>query len=186
MLRKKALMVASILTLSFILAGCGSAASKNQTPATPQNPVSTGDLSQVHPSETPAQEGSKTSQADVEQKINDYLTKNYPGEWKVEGITLSKGNYTENNNYKIVDGLEQVFPDTMGISIFVGEKRISSSVKQGTERVLEGYPTPATVGEVMKSGKVTSTNSSGYLKVYMPFKTGDKTVAVLTVSIPEN
>jgi hypothetical protein len=186
MFQRKAIMVATILTLSITLVGCASTKNKNQTPAPSQNSVTTGDLSQVHPSETPAQAGSQTSQEDAEQKINDYLTKNYPGDWKVEGTILSKGSYTENNNYKIVDGLEQVFPGTMGVSIFVGEKRISSNVKQGTERVLEGYPTPATVGEVMKSGKVTSMNSSGYLKVYVPLKTGDKTVAVLTVSIPQN
>lgn len=184
MLQKKALMVATIFTISISLVGCGSTATnKDQTPTTPQASAS-ADLSGVHPSESPAQAGSETSQADVEKKINDYLAQNYTGDWKVEGTTLSKGSYTENGNYKIADGLEQVFPDTMGVSIFVGEKRISTSVKQGTERALD-YPTPATVGEVMKSGKVTSTNSSGYLKVYVPFKAGDKTVAVLTVSVPQ-
>lgn len=189
MFQKKALVVATVLMISLSLVGCGSTtANKDKTPApqASQNPLGTGDLSQVHPSETPAQAGSTTSQADIEKKINDYLTQNYPGDWKVEGTTLSKGSYTETGNYKIVDGLEQVFPETMGVSIFVGEKRISTSVKQGTERVLEGYPTPVTVSEVAKSGKVTSTNSSGYLKVYVPFKTGDKTVAVLTVSVPQN
>lgn len=179
-------MFAAILTLSMTLVGCADTTKKDQTPVPPQNSFNTGDLSQVHPSETPAQAGSQTSQADAEKKINDYLAENFPGDWKVEGPILTKGNYTENGNYKIVDGLEQVFPGTMGVSIFVGEQRISTSVRQGTERVLEGYPTPSTVGDVMKSGQVTSTQSSGFLKVYVPFKTGDKTVAVLTVSIPQN
>jgi hypothetical protein len=111
------------------------------------------------------------------------LKKNYPGDWKVSGTTLSKGSYTENGNYKMVDDVEKLFPGTMGVSIFVGEERISSSVKQGTERVLKGYATPTTVGEVMKSGTTTSTLSSGYLKVYVPFKdSSGKTVAVMTVS----
>lgn len=184
MLQKKALMVATILTISISLVGCASIAGKSQTPATPQTSSSTT-LPQDHPTETPAQPGSSTSQADVEKKINDYIAKNYPGEWKISGSTLSKGNYTENGNFKIVDGLAGVFPDTMGVSIFVGEERISTSVKSGTDRVLQGYPTPSTVGDVMKSGTVTSTNSNGYLKVYVPFKAGDKTVAVLTVSVPQ-
>lgn len=186
MFQKKALMVATILTISISLVGCGSTTSKSQTPTPPQTSASTA-LPAGHPSETPAQPGGKVSQADVEKKINDYLTQNYPGDWKVAGTTLSKGNYTENKNYKIVDGLEGLFPGTMGVSIFVGEERISTSVKQDTgERVLQGYPTPTTVGDVMKSGTVTSTNSSGYLKVYVPFKAGDKAVAVLTVSVPQN
>jgi hypothetical protein len=114
------------------------------------------------------------------------LKKNYPGDWKVSGTTLSKGSYTENGNYKMVDDVEKLFPGTMGVSIFVGEERISSSVKQGTERVLKGYATPTTVGEVMKSGTTTSTLSSGYLKVYVPFKdSSGKTVAVMTVSVPQ-
>ncbi|HVJ50582.1 hypothetical protein [Desulfitobacterium sp.] len=184
MLQKKALMVATILTISISLVGCASTKSKDQTPTPPQASAST-DLPADHPTETPAQPGNNASQADVEKKINDYLVQNYPGDWKVAGTTLSKGNYTENGNYKIVDGLEGVFPQTMGVSIFVGEERISTSVKQGTDRVLQGYPTPSTVGEVMKSGTVTSTNTSGYLKVYVPFKAGDKTVAVLTVSVPQ-
>lgn len=193
MLRKKALMTVTILAMSISLAGCASNSTKSQSPTPPQASASSAQLpqghpeisSQDHPAETPTQPGSKASQDDVVKKINDYLTQNYPGDWKVSGTTLSKGSYTENGNYKIVDGLEGVFPETMGVSIFVGEERISTSVKQGTERVLKGYPTPSTVGDVMKSGTVTSTVSSGYLKVYVPFKSGDKTVAVLTVSVPQ-
>lgn len=179
MFKNKAFIVVAIMALMLSLAGC---AKKPATPVAPQ--VGTA----VKPTETPAVPGGKVSQADVETKINDLLNTKYPGDWKVSGNTLSKGAYTENGNYKMVDDVAALFPDTMGVSIFVGEERISSSViQQDTkERVLKGYATPPTVGEVMKSGKTTSTLSSGYLKVYVPFKdSSGKTVAVMTVSVPQ-
>ncbi|ODA42034.1 cache domain-containing protein [Desulfosporosinus sp. BG] len=182
MLKKKVFIVVTIMALILALAGC---AKKPATPVTPQ--TGTAVTPQDHPTETPAVSG-KVSQADVEAKINDLLNKKYPGDWKVSGTTLSKGAYTENGKYKMVDDVAALFPDTMGVSIFVGEERISSSViQQDTgQRVLKGYATPPTVGEVMKSGKTTSTLSSGYLKVYVPFKdSSGKTVAVMTVSVPQ-
>ncbi len=179
---KRIILVATIMVLIVSIVGC---AKKSETPA-PQ-PSNMTQKPEGHPVETPTQLGDNESQAEVETKINDLLKKNYPGDWKVSDATLSKGSYTENGNYKMVDDVKSLFPDTMGVSIFVGEERISSSVKQGTERVLKGYATPTTVGEVMASGKTTSTLSGGYLKVYIPFKDGiGKTVAVLTVSVPQS
>ncbi|KUO72439.1 MAG: hypothetical protein APF81_03245 [Desulfosporosinus sp. BRH_c37] len=181
MFKKKALIVVIIMVLMVSIAGCA----KKPTTSAPQ--TNTALTPEGHPAETPAQPGGKVSQVDVETKTVDLINKKYPGDWKVFGTTLSKGPYTENGNYKIVDDVAALFPDTMGVSIFVGEERISSSVLQGTERVLQGYPTPATVGEVMKSGTPTSTLSGGYLKVYIPFKDNSgKTVAVMTVSVPQS
>lgn len=183
MLKKKVLSLVTIIVVLLTFSGC---AKKPATPATLQ--TGTAITPQDHPTETPAVSGGKVSQADVENKINDLLNKKYPGDWKVSGTTLNKGSYTENGNYKIVDDVAALFPDTMGVSIFVGEERISSSViQQDTgQRVLKGYATPPTVSEVMKSGKTTSTLSSGYLKVYVPFKdSSGKTVAVMTVSVPQ-
>jgi len=181
MFKKKGLIVVTILGMMLSFAGC---AKKPVTPITPS--AGTAVIPENHPAETPAPTVDKVSQAAAETKILDLLNKKYPGDWKVSGSTLSKGAYTENGNYKMVDDVETLFPGTMGVSVFVGEERISSSVKQGTERVLKGYATPPTVGEVMKSGTATSTLSSGYLKVYVPFKdSSGKTVAVMTVSIPQ-
>lgn len=187
MLRKKVIMVTTILAMSISLVGCSNApstASKSQSPVPPQTSSSSTALPPDHPTES-AQPGDAASQAEIEKKINDYISKNYPGDWKVDGTTLSKGSYTENGNYKIVDGLNEVFPDTMGVSIFVGEERISSSVKQRDRARTQRISTPSTVGDVLKSGKTSSTQSSGYIKVYLPLKAGDKTVAVLTVSVPQ-
>jgi predicted small lipoprotein YifL len=185
---KKLVVGVAVLSLVVALTGCGN---KQPAPTANQQTGTTSPTAQTtptgHPAETPVQPNTatKVDPAQVETKIKDLLDKKYPGEWKVTDTTLSKGSYTENKNYKIVDDIEALFPGTMGVSIFVGEERISSSVKQGTERVLQGYPTPATVGEVIKSGKSTSTESSGYLKVYIPLKAGAKTLAVLTVSVPQ-
>ena len=179
---KKVLIVATIMVLTISLAGC---AKKPGTSNVSQPQAGVPLTPDGHPTETPASTVDKVGQAAAETKINDTLNKNYPGDWKVAGTTLSKGPYTENGNYKMVDDVEKLFPGTMGVSIFVGEERISSSVKQGTERVLKGYAIPSTVGEVMKSGTTTSTLNSGYLKVYVPFKdSSGKTVAIMTVSIP--
>ena len=183
MLKKKVFIVVTVMVLMVSLAGC---AKKPETPKVSQPQAGTSLTPEGHPAETPAPTVDKAGQVDAEAKINDLLKKSYPGDWKVSGTTLSKGSYTENGNYKMVDDVDKLFPGTMGVSIFVGEERISSSVKQGTERVLKGYATPTTVGEVMKSGTSTSTLSSGFLKVYVPFKdSSGKTVAVMTVSVPK-
>lgn len=180
MLKKRVLMVVIIMVLIGSLVGCA----KVEDPAPP--PTHAVIMPEGHPVESRVQPGDDRDQADVETKINELISKNYPGDWTVSGTTLSKGSYTENGNHKIVDDVEALFPDTMGVSIFVGEERISSSVRQGTERVLKGPAIPTTVGEVMKSGTTTSTQSGGYLKVYTPFKDSSaKTVAVMTVSIPQ-
>lgn len=182
MFMKKILILVSIMGLMLSLTGC---AKKPETPKSSETQTGTNQLPEGHPTEGQAQPEDKVGQAAAETKINDLLNKDFPGDWKVSGTTLSKGTYTENSTYKIVDQVEALFPGTMGVSIFVGEERISSSVKQGTARVLKGYATPITVSEVMKSGTATSTLISGYLKVYVPFKDGaGKTVAVMTVSIP--
>lgn len=188
MFKKKVLIIATITVLMVSLAGCTKKVEPPTGAPTAPQPQVNGPLTpEGHPAETKAATEDKAGQAAAETKINDVLNKNYPGEWKVAGTTLSKGSYTENNNYKMVDDVEALFPGTMGVSIFVGEERISSSVKQGTERVLKGYATPPTVGEVMQSGATTSTLSSGYLKVYVPFKdAAGKAVAVMTVSIPQS
>lgn len=185
MLKKKILIGITIVILMVSLAGCAKK-SDVEAPKVTQPQADVSQLPEGHPTETPASTEDKVGQAAAETKINDLLNKNYPGDWKVSGTTLSKGSYTENGNYKIVDDVEKLFPGTMGVSIFIGEERISSSVKQGTERVLKGYATPTTVGEVMKSGTTTSSLISGYLKVYVPFKdSSGKTVAVITVSVPK-
>ena len=181
---KKLVVGVAVIALTFSMVGCGT---KQVAPKQPvQNNVG-ATTPEGHPVETPAQPNAnpKTSQADVESKIADLLAKKYPGDWKVVGTTLSKGTYTENAKYTIVDDISALFPSNMGVSIFIGEERISTSIKQtGGERVLQ-YTIPPTVGEVIKSGKSTTALSGGYFKVYIPLKAADKTLAVMSISVPE-
>jgi hypothetical protein len=174
----------AMLTFLALLVSPIGCAKKPEVQQTTPPSSGTSQLSEGHPTETSAQPGDKERTSAAETKINKFLNENYPGDWNVTGTTLSKGTYTENGNYKIVDDLVKQFPGTMGVSIFVGDKRISSSVKQGTARVLN-YPTPPSVGKTMEGGATTNTISSGYLNVYVPLKSNGKTVAVLTVSIPQ-
>lgn len=175
----------TMLLLMSSLAGCAN----KPAPAPPTTPpAETSFTPQDHPDETPVQPVNNASLENAETKINNLLSQKYPGAWKVSGNTLSKGAYTENNNYKIVDDIAALFPNTMGVSLFVANERISSSVKQQNtgQRVLGNYATPAAVGQVMKSGSASSTSSSGYQNVYLPLKdSSGKTVAVMTASIPE-
>jgi len=150
------------------------------------HPSSFGSMDQGQPSGKPID-----GQA-VADKISTALDAKFAGEWKVSGTTLKKGAYTENDNYGIVDEVAKIYPGSM-VSIFIGQDRVSTNVANQSEngkRVLTGYPTPPAVGETMKSGKITpgpasSMGSSSYQKVYLPLKAGDKTVAVMSVSIPQ-
>lgn len=127
------------------------------------------------------------------QEVTDNVTKTldakFAGDWSVSGTTLKKGTYVENNNYQIADAVGSLYSGSM-VSIFVGQDRISSTVKDQTGKpVLAGYPTPDTVAKVMASGKaeLTSADSMGstsYKKVFLPFKSKDgKTVAVMSISM---
>lgn len=122
--------------------------------------------------------------------INKLIDEKFPGDWKASGSKLSKGNYTENDNYKIADAVGAAYPGSM-VSIFVGQTRVSTTVGNNStgKRALD-YPVPAAIGEVMKSGKVVSGTSTGmgtgmgsYQKVYVPFKSGTTTIAVLSISV---
>ena len=186
---KKLLIMVTVLSLTAALVGCGS----NSTPKPATNPpASSTQLPPGHPgtgtsTSTTPQTGNISQQNQIESKVTDWLNKSYPGDWKLSGTTLSKGSYTENNNYKIVDGLANLFPDNMGVSIFVGkEQRISTSIKMGDQRALDYQVSGAeTMAEVFKTGKTVSTQSGGYIKVFMPLKAGSATVAVMTISLPQ-
>ncbi len=126
---------------------------------------------------------------EVAANITKALDAKYPGDWSTSGTTLKKGSYTENDNYEMVAEVEKLYPGAM-VSIFVGEDRVSSNIKENGKPVLKGYPTPPEVGQTMTSGKILVTNagsmgSSTYQKVYLPLKAADKTVAVMTISIAQ-
>lgn len=124
-------------------------------------------------------------------RIDAFLQESYPGDWKAEGTKLYKGDYLENDNFKIVDELETKIGSGAMISIFVGETRISTNIKQqGAGRAID-YPVPEQVAEVMKTGKEIDGGSSSmgdisFSKVYLPLKDKDgKTIGVMSVSVSQ-
>lgn len=198
-MNKRRVMVAiASLALVVAISGCGKKEIPQQTNlegqqgTTQEDVYQSAQLPEGHPPLDSAQQGDASTPAkavDAEaivKNINKTIDEKFAGEWKAEGTNLKKGDYTENGNYKIADAVNQLYPGSM-VSIFVGETRISSTIKQNGQPVLEGYPVPKEVGETMKSGKAISgaagsMGGSSYQKVYMPIKSGDKTVAVITIS----
>ncbi len=189
----KKLLIAVIAGLLVITAlGCsGNKEQALDTTGTSQTELPAGHPSfdEIDGSQQPS--GQPTVDAEeVMDKINTALDKKFPGEWKVSDTTLQKGDYTENGNYGIVDEVTNIYPGSM-VSLFVGEERISGTITgEDGKRVLEGYPTPEAVGQTMDTGKASivsagSIGSTNYQKVYLPIKSGDKTVAVLTISIAQ-
>ena len=182
---------------SLVVAGSG-CAKKNESPQSTQNnqPSSQTQLPPGHPGADGSQSGQPAKSAkpvnakEVADKVAKDLDAKFPGNWSVSGTTLKKGTYTENGNYKIGDKVASLYNNSM-VSIFVGQDRISSTVKDQTGKpVLSGYPTPDTVAKVMTSGEpiVTSADSMGstsYQKVFLPIKANSKTVAVMSISIAQ-
>jgi hypothetical protein len=178
----------AIIVGSLVVGGVG-CAKKTDTSQSGQS-ATQSQLPAGHPSPTNSGQPAKpVNVQEVSDKVTKAIDAKFAGDWSVSGTTLKKGDYAENNNYKIADEVANLYPGSM-VSIFVGQNRISGTVKDQTgNRVLAGYATPETVGEVMKSGKATVTSggtmgSSSYQKVYMPFKSKDgKTVAVMSISL---
>ena len=177
--------------LGFIVKG-------TSTPKTPpaQNQQIQGQSSQLpsgHPSVNGAQQApaKPINMDEIIGKIDAFLNESFPGDWKVEGDKLYKGDYLENGNYKIVDQLETKLGSGSMISIFVNNKRISTNVKQsGAGRAFD-YPIPDQVAECMKNGKEINAGSSSmgsisFQKVFLPLKDkAGKTVAVMSVSVSQ-
>lgn len=183
---KKAIIAVNIGVLAVTGFGC---AQKNDPPQTGQPSVQ-DQLPPGHPSTANSGEPAKPVNVnEVTDKVTKALDAKFAGDWTVSGTTLKKGDYAENDNFKIVDEVSNLFNGSM-VSIFIGQDRISSNVKdQSGQRVLQGYPTPDTVGKVMESGEAAVTGadsigSTSYQKVYLPLKAKDgKTLAVMTISL---
>lgn len=183
---KKTTIAVIIGLLAVVGFGCSK---QTDTPQTGQ-PAAQGQLPAGHPSTGNSEEPAKpVNLEEVSENVTKTLDAKFAGDWSVSGTTLKKGSYTENDSYKIADEVGALYNGSM-VSIFVGQNRISSTVTdQSGKRVLEGYPTPDTVAEVMKSGKATVTSadsmgSTSYKKVFLPFKSKDgKTVAVISISM---
>lgn len=192
---KIAAIVAGAIVVGIVLAIVIKGNSTPTPAPTPQTEQGASQLPSGHPStdqsaQQPAAPAEPVNMDNVIGRIDAFLNEKFPGNWEVKGDNLSRGSYTENGKYEIADGIEQQLGSGSMISIFVGEKRISTTVVQsGGGRVLEGYPTPPEVADVLKSGKEvaggkSSMGSTNYVKAFIPLKDKDgKTVAVLSVVV---
>ena len=183
---KKLKPTIAILFLALALSGCSS---KSQSKATSPN-SGTNQLPSGHPPIT-SQSGtvsSKYTQSQVESIVSSVL-KHYPGDWKLSGSTLTKGNYVENKNYKIADEIGKTINGAM-VSIFIGDNatRISSTVRMND---LTAYPSPPEAAQAIKEGRAVSSEASGmggsgnYLKVFIPIQSGNKTIGCIMVDVPQ-
>ena len=189
MSKQKIISAAFGIALLLGVTGC----SNNEPTQSSAPPPSMPPGQSAMPGQTPTQPTTPAKPINTEEvanKVTKLIDEKFPGYWELEGKTLSKGNYTENEKYGIVDAVVKEFPGSM-VSIFVGQDRISSTVKgKDGKPVSSGYSVPEQVAQTQNSGKVMAGTPSAlggatYQKIYIPLKNGDATVAVITVSVSQ-
>lgn len=194
-MNKKVLFVLTLAALTAFSYGCGSKKedlSSSIINKAPSNDTVKSNKSapEQHPNvKSNFNKMDKSVQSkEIVKKIENIFDK-FPGEWKVsKDGTLSKGNYVENGNYKIVDAIEKEFNGAL-VAIYVGDNRVSSTLKSHVgSRMLNGYDAPSEVDSTMKSGSplFINENKSHFIKVYIPLKSDDKTLAVLGMALKLN
>ena len=187
--KQKIISAAFGIALLVGVTGCSSNEPTQSSAPTPTMPPGQSAMPGQTPTQ-PATPAKPINTQEVAEKVTKVIDEKFPGDWKVEGKTLSKGKYTENEKYGIADAVAKEFPDSM-VSIFVGQDRISSTVKgKDGKPVSSGYSVPEQVAQTQKSGKVMAGTPSDlggsiYQKVYIPLKNGETTVAVITVSVSQ-
>ncbi|WP_031517979.1 methyl-accepting chemotaxis protein [Desulfofalx alkaliphila] len=76
----------------------------------------------------------------------------YPGEWRVEGDKLYKGDVLINDNYAIVDLIGEMTGDT--VTIFLGDTRINTNVmNEDGERAVGTQAAPYVIDAVLNQGQ---------------------------------
>lgn len=103
---------------------------------------------------------------------NILLEASYRGEWKVVDGKLYKGNIEINDNIILIDLIRKLTGDDS--SIYLGDTRISSTLKQGEQRINGTKAPPGIVDDVLKSGKnyydAIDISGQKYYAAYMPLK----------------
>lgn len=64
----------------------------------------------------------------------EYIDMKYPGDWRVEGDILYKGDVKINENYEIVDEIAEMTGGT--VTIFLGDTRVTTNVMNNGERAV--------------------------------------------------
>ena len=116
------------------------------------------------------------------------LDKEYPGEWRLEGDKLYKGNTLMNDNYGIVDKVGQLTGDT--VTIFCGNIRVSTNVMNEGKRAV-GTPVAENVADiVLKQGQdyygEADVVGNKYQTAYTPIKNSNgETIGIWYVGAPK-
>ncbi|MFO7819293.1 MAG: methyl-accepting chemotaxis protein [Halanaerobacter sp.] len=74
------------------------------------------------------------------------LDREYPGEWRLEGDKLYKGDTLINNNFEMVDHIGRLTNDT--VTVFAKDTRVATNVKKNGERAV-GTTVSQEVGNVV-------------------------------------
>jgi len=103
----------------------------------------------------------------------------YPGEWKLEGDQLYKGQTLLNDNNQIVDLIGELSQGNI-VTIFAGDKRAATNVQENGRRAV-GTPVSAEVKEtVINRGQrftgAASVLGRNYQTAYMPLRNEDNQI----------
>lgn len=112
-----------------------------------------------------------------------------PGEYRMEGEALYKGNYCVSENVDIIDGF--VEGSKADVTIFYGDTRRATSLrdKDTGERILGTKASDAVIQTVINEGKNYETdsvviNGETYYAFYMPIASGGKNVGMVFAGQP--
>ncbi len=103
----------------------------------------------------------------------------YPGDWRLEGDELYKGETLINENYNVVDELSQ--KTNLLVTIFANDTRIATTVKDDSgNRMIGTKASEQVIKEVLTQGKPYSGNATvvnrDALTYYVPIKDKDNNI----------
>ncbi|WP_018249615.1 methyl-accepting chemotaxis protein [Orenia marismortui] len=81
----------------------------------------------------------------------DIIEKEFPGDWRLEGDKLYKGEVLINNNFAIVDHIGNLTNDT--VTIFAKNKRVATNVKKNGIRQVGTFVSEEVERRVLKEGR---------------------------------
>ncbi|MDF2865875.1 MAG: Methyl-accepting chemotaxis protein [Clostridia bacterium] len=115
----------------------------------------------------------------VNEQLNDnartglnLVDKMYPGDWKLEGEKLYKGEKLINDSSEIVDSIHEAIK--IPVTIFANDTRVSTNIKENGQRILGTKALEKVIDEVINKGNeyIGSVNvmNEDYEAVYIPLK----------------
>jgi len=121
----------------------------------------------------------ETLYSQVHQKLNDnaksgvnLVDKMYPGDWKLDGDKLYKGDTLLNDSTEVVDSLKKAIEEP--VTIFAGDTRISTNIIDNGKRILGTKAQANVIEKVLTEGEdyVGSVKIIGenYEAIYVPIK----------------